>query len=677
MENMQTSKKEKKHIVLFLVILNVLVLLFMMFGQAPIYETDDDFTLAGIASGAQGEPSPYMIFCNIVLGWLLVALYSVFPSVAWYPIVIIIFTFLAFLALGYALMRKAGPLLGGSAYTLFLLTFSKSFYLAISFTRAAALAAVAGYVLLFYYVNKREEESRWLCALSAALLVFASLLRWSSFLMVSAFAFVVGVYEVFIRGGRRPLRSLFAERKAYIVTFAVLLAGVFALQGLHQAVYHISPEWRDYSEYNEIRSELFDYGLPDYERNRDALQELGITENDFTMMSSWTFADAEHLDLDTMRAIRDMRRSTPLSFGHIKKFIKALPKRFSDPLFAWACMPVLLYLLTAKRRNWFLMAAFVTIAGGELFYLFFKGREVMRVLIGIYISLACFSLYCMDRENLQWKDTPLAAKRLAPVLCGFVGIAVLMNSTVYFQLADKSGGVSEEPRKSMLEMNQTDNLYLCDAYNTPYLPLSYRVFDVVDDNIFKNFYYLGGWTTYSPLTDKRLANHGVTSTFRALAEREDVFLVDKGNVRSKAAYIREHYAKEISWGIYDEFCSAHIIAYSRNFDDVREGDEAELVSVVCQPIEGRDEQYFWFSGEVMKTPEWAETMYLELTQADGKRHTYRVKPVPAAENSDVVQFTVGVFKEDELQPGEVQARVILRGQDAMVYAQGEMAVTVQ
>ena len=171
-------------------------------------------------------------------------------------------------------------------YTLFLLTFSKSFYLVISFTRVAALAAAAGYVLLFYYVNKREEESRWLCALSAVLLVFASLLRWSCFLMVSLFAFVVGVYEVFIQGGKRPLRNIFTERRAYIVTFAVLLAGVFALQGLHQAVYHISPGWRDYTEYNNIRSELFDYGLPDYQKNREALQELGITENDFTMMSS-------------------------------------------------------------------------------------------------------------------------------------------------------------------------------------------------------------------------------------------------------------------------------------------------------------------------------------------------------------------------------------------------------
>ncbi|MGI5919711.1 MAG: hypothetical protein ACOX8N_08710 [Christensenellales bacterium] len=676
MEDIQARKNEKKHIFLFLVILNVLVLLFMMFGQSPAYETDDDFTLAGIVSGAQGEASPYMIFCNIVLGWLLFALYSIFPSVAWYPIVLIVFTFLAFLALGYAFMRKAGPLLGGSVYTLFLLTFSKSFYLVISFTRVAALAAAAGYVLLFYYVNKREEESRWLCALSAVLLVFASLLRWSCFLMVSLFAFVVGVYEVFIQGGKRPLRNIFTERRAYIVTFAVLLAGVFALQGLHQAVYHISPGWRDYTEYNNIRSELFDYGLPDYQKNREALQELGITENDFTMMSSWTFADAEHLDLDTMRAIHDMKSGRTLTLGAIKSFIKALPKRFLDPLFTWACVPVLLYLLTAKRRNWFLAIAFVLIAGVELFYLHFMGRNVLRVLIGIYICLACFPLYCMDRTNLSWKDTPMTAKRMTPILCGFVGVALLLNNTVYFQLADKSGGVSEEPRKSMLEMNQTDNLYLCDAYNTPYLPLSYRVFDVVDDNIFKNFYYLGGWTTYSPLTDQRLAKHGVTSTFRALAEREDVFLVDKGNIRSKAAYIREHYAKEISWGIYDEFCSAHIIAYSRNFDDVREGDEAELVSVVCQPIEGRDEQYFWFAGEVVNVPEWAETMYLELTEADGKRHTYRVKPVPVAENPDTVQFTVGVFKEDELQAGNVQARVVLRGRET-AYAQGKTAVTVQ
>ena len=45
----------------------------------------------------------------------------------------------------------------------------------------------------------------------------------------------------------------------------------------------------------------------------------------------------------------------------------------------------------------------------------------------------------MDRTNLSWKDTPMTIKRMTPILCGFVGVALLLNNTVYFQLADKSG----------------------------------------------------------------------------------------------------------------------------------------------------------------------------------------------------------------------------------------------
>ena len=166
--------------------------------------------------------------------------------------------------------------------------------------------------------------------------------------------------------------------------------------------------------------------------------------------------------------------------------------------------------------------------------------------------------------------------------------------------------------------------------------------------------------------------HGVTSTF-AHWRKEDVFWsMWKRQIQSR---LSASITPKKSAGEYDEFCSAYY-AYSRNFDDVREGDETELVSVVCQPIEGRDEQYFWFAGEVVNVPEWAETMYLELTEADGKRHTYRVKPVPVAENPDTVQFTVGVFIEDELRAGNVQARVVLRGRET-AYAQGKTAVTVQ
>ena len=117
MEDIQARKNEKKHIFLFLVILNVLVLLFMMFGQSPYMKPTMTLRWRVLFPG-HSEASPYMIFCNIVLGWLLFALYSIFPSVAWYPIVLIVFTFLAFLALGYA-YGKAGRCLAGACIRYF------------------------------------------------------------------------------------------------------------------------------------------------------------------------------------------------------------------------------------------------------------------------------------------------------------------------------------------------------------------------------------------------------------------------------------------------------------------------------------------------------------------------------------------------------------------------------
>ena len=57
---------------------------------------------------------------------------------------------------------------------------------------------------------------------------------------------------------------------------AVLFGAVFAVNRWDWHMYQTT-EWQEYQEFNELRSQLLDYGFPDYDSNRDLYEELGIS----------------------------------------------------------------------------------------------------------------------------------------------------------------------------------------------------------------------------------------------------------------------------------------------------------------------------------------------------------------------------------------------------------------
>ena len=103
---------DKKKTLLFLLIFSILLIVVCFCILTPHYETDDDFTLAGIASGIQGYPSAFMIFCNVILGYIFKTLYTLLPAINWFVIGQYVFIFLSFFAIGYVLIQKIGLAFG-------------------------------------------------------------------------------------------------------------------------------------------------------------------------------------------------------------------------------------------------------------------------------------------------------------------------------------------------------------------------------------------------------------------------------------------------------------------------------------------------------------------------------------------------------------------------------------
>ena len=104
-------------------------------------------------------------------------------------------------------------------------------------------------------------------------------------------------------------------------TFVLLFAicgGLMAGQRLTR-----DPAWDHYRQYNALRTELMDYGFPDYGENQALYQSLGISEADLALYQSWDFGDPERFTIPVMEALVGAKQPRVFSLGAVLSCVKA------------------------------------------------------------------------------------------------------------------------------------------------------------------------------------------------------------------------------------------------------------------------------------------------------------------------------------------------------------------
>ena len=91
-----------KQLKCFLILFHLLAVAYAVVFLHPYYGSNDEFTLASIASGAYGSMSWYFIYLHSGLGWLIKLFYLLIPSLNWYTIIMYAMIFLSLTAIGFA-----------------------------------------------------------------------------------------------------------------------------------------------------------------------------------------------------------------------------------------------------------------------------------------------------------------------------------------------------------------------------------------------------------------------------------------------------------------------------------------------------------------------------------------------------------------------------------------------
>lgn len=526
----------------FAVCLNLTVLVCTLALMPPLYETNDDVAIRELINGAREVRDPHLVYQNIVLGLIYKVLYHFTIGIPWYDLVQY-FTILASLtAVSYVLLNRLETGRGLTAVLILQMFFAVECYVRPQYTKTAGIAAAAGLFLLFWLLDRRRMRW-WETVWGIGLVCMGFLYRYTEaavcMAIVSALGlhFLIGLRKGDKENGGKSLRRIFC----LLGTLTLLLALLYTVDFY---AYEAVPMWKSYKEFNELRTELLDYGFPDYAANQEEYEKLGINQDALALYSSWNFNDPDKFNIPVMKRLVEMKPERSFTIETVRTFAETVPGILRGS-YTFQCVAAfgIMWLIWGRRRGreWICLLYAGIVWGIFYLYLFYMGRYgVNRVDTGMWFSITLVIGSFLNGERTAKLRRGICAA-LTVILCGLALWKVRESCRPYLWLYHQEDEAGRAALREVLEALGTDqeNLYLIkggciseyDCYGT---------FDVMPGEILNNMCWLSGWDCNLAGQKKVLENFGVSNPFRDLIGRRDVILVDN-NIELTLRYIRTYY----------------------------------------------------------------------------------------------------------------------------------------
>ena len=534
----RTYLKKKYRKISVALISNLLILGAMAAVMRPSFETNDDIVFAELGSGLRGVKDAHLVFQNYGLGMIYRLLYGVTGRLPWYTIVQYMILFAAFTVVTYVLISRLGEISGLCLFVILACGFGYEGYIHLQFTKTAGIAAAAA-VFLLLYLLEQEKYSWWGIAGGILLAVIAYMYREDQFW--ASCGLMAGAGLLFLFDLRKYRNKKLRRLGICVLTFGVLLLSVFGVDRWDSSKYR-SAEWKEYQEFNQLRSELLDYGFPDYDSNQEIYEELGISREAYELYKSWNFNDTEKFDTEVMKKLVDLKQKRPLTIRTVTAFIRRFPSDLLRmPMFYFFAVFALLWLLCGKKD----VCSVISVLAECLllvvvyFYLYYQGRYMVnRVDVGLWFSACLVMLWIFSSGEVRHMNTKVSV--LLCMICVVLGQFMMYKD---WRLATSSIPEARVSQRAVLETIGTDkeHTYLAKSGMLSEI-VCYGPFDRMPENLLDNVYWFGGWECRTPGYTRAMEVHGIINPYRDVVNNENIYLVDD-NIDLTLKYIRQYYAE--------------------------------------------------------------------------------------------------------------------------------------
>lgn len=534
----RTYLKQKYRKISVALISNLLILGAMVAFMRPSFETNDDIVFAELGSGLRGVKDAHLVFQNYGLGMIYRLLYGVTGRLPWYTIVQYMILFAAFTVVTYVLISRLGEISGLCLFVILACGFGYEGYIHLQFTKTAGIAAAAA-VFLLLYLLEQEKYSWWGIAGGILLAVIAYMYREDQFW--ASCGLMAGAGLLFLFDLRKYRNKKLRRLGICVLTFGVLLLSVFGVDRWDSSKYR-SAEWEEYQEFNQLRSELLDYGFPDYDSNQEIYEELGISREAYELYKSWNFNDTEKFDTEVMKKLVDLKQKRPLTIRTVTAFLRRFPSDLLRmPMFYFFAVFAVFWLLCGKKD----VCSVISVLAECLllvvvyFYLYYQGRYMVnRVDVGLWFSACLVMLWIFSSGEVRHMNTKVSV--LLCMICVVLGQFMMYKD---WRLATSSIPEARVSQRAVLETIGTDkeHTYLAKSGMLSEI-VCYGPFDRMPENLLDNVYWFGGWECRTPGYTRAMEVHGIINPYRDVVNNENIYLVDD-NIDLTLKYIRQYYAE--------------------------------------------------------------------------------------------------------------------------------------
>ena len=534
----RTYLKQKYRKISVALISNLLILGAMAAFMRPSFETNDDIVFAELGSGLRGVKDAHLVFQNYGLGMIYRFLYGVTGRLPWYTIVQYMILFVAFTVVTYVLISRLGEISGLCLFVILVCGFGYEGYIHLQFTKTAGIAAAAA-VFLLLHLLEQEKYSWWGIAGGILLAVIAYMYREDQFW--ASCDLMAGAGLLFLFDLRKYRNKKLRRLGICVLTFGVLLLSVFGVDRWDSSKYR-SAEWKEYQEFNQLRSELLDYGFPDYDSNQEIYEELGISREAYELYKSWNFNDTEKFDTEVMKKLVDLKQKRPLTIRTVTAFLRRFPSDLLRmPMFYFFAVFAVLWLLCGKKDVFSVISVLAEclLLVAVYFYLHYQGRYMVnRVDVGLWFSVCLVMLWIFSSGEVRYMNTKVSV--LLCMICVVLGQFMMYKD---WRLATSSIPEARVSQRAVLETIGTDkeHVYLAKSGMLSEI-VCYGPFDRMPENLLDNVYWFGGWECRTPGYTRAMEAHGIINPYRDVVNNETIYLVDD-NIDLTLKYIRQYYAE--------------------------------------------------------------------------------------------------------------------------------------
>ncbi len=528
---------------------SLLILILFSFFR-PFFSTNDDCfkILFAKGIGTNLQPSEFIGYSSIPLGFILKGLYGSFPTFPWYGSCLLLAQFLGIWLLLYSLYLGSSPLWKSLLFIISFLAADVTFFSSLQFTISASLAAQGG-LFLFAKILDGEKSPGVTGNLSLVLAswLLAALIRFDELLVTVFCAAPFILY--FLRGN--IIRLLTPPIVQFILTTVLFLLGI----SLFTFYWHEhKPGWHEFDLFDHERVEFRDYRIHFYTPStKPFFDEADWSENDFKMFKGWYFMDPDRYDWKNIQRLklhfsRFGVEDKDSSFHSLWEIIR------SD--FGTRLLPILLCLLLILSRiefRWMIFSVVWIIL--FILYMLYFWRAPDRLVFQELYYLLCLSI--------SWAENPIAPSTPAIhaysnwisrtglfflILFTCTSIPTLQRDYTINQL---NIGLENQLKSDIARLNpKDDQLFIIWDSAFPY-----ELIDAFDSyEIFRNF-HIFELAVYqrSPDAIPQLKKFGLVNPLVDMIGKSNVFFICKPEeLRMYGRYLSENHPQKILASRYFE-----------------------------------------------------------------------------------------------------------------------------